>query len=159
MQCCAEVRAYLDCSPLPSVPCRGFAGDCADIPLQYADVPGSGLEFYRCRQFPNPVRPFAPTRLTPVVHNPLFGASFSRLAILNRPRIHFSCLLPQEFVRHRIIAGLLMLAVALPTKQAIQRLFELSNGSCPHTAASPIVICHEHSAAPPTVFQGVCCLL
>lgn len=48
--CCAEVRAYLECNPLPSEPCRGFTGDCADLPLQFRDIPGSGLETYECTQ-------------------------------------------------------------------------------------------------------------
>lgn len=48
--CCAEVRAYLECDALPSVPCRGFSGDCADLPLQFKDIPGSGLEAYTCKQ-------------------------------------------------------------------------------------------------------------
>lgn len=38
---------------------------------------------------------------------------------------------------HRIIAGLLMLAVALPTKAIIARLFELSNGA--RADAKPIL--------------------
>jgi hypothetical protein len=35
----------------------------------------------------------------------------------------------QEVPLHRIIAGVIMLAVALPTKMVIARLFELSNDS------------------------------
>lgn len=30
--------------------------DAADLPSQFADVPGSGLEGYTCQQFPSPVR-------------------------------------------------------------------------------------------------------
>lgn len=37
---------------------------------------------------------------------------------------------------HRIIAGLLMVAVALPTKRVIERLFELSNDPAGYEGAS-----------------------
>lgn len=38
-----------------SSPCRGFTGDCSDLPNQLADVPGSPFAGgYTCLQFPAP---------------------------------------------------------------------------------------------------------
>ena len=85
--CCAEARAILDCDPVG--PCRGFSGDCADLPGQFEAVPGSGFfppGSYVCSQFPDPAK-----------------------------------------LRDKVITTLIMMAVALPTRMVISRLFEISN--------------------------------
>lgn len=46
----------LDCSLVFTEPCRGFTGDCSDLPLQFKDVPGSGPQ----RESPSPRSPGAP---------------------------------------------------------------------------------------------------
>ena len=90
--CCVEARAILECYDLPPAPCRGFTGDCADLPAQFADT-GPQNPFidsagnpYVCRQFPDPARP-----------------------------------------TDKIIVSLIMVAVALPTRSIIGRLYEVSN--------------------------------
>jgi hypothetical protein len=51
--CCDEIRALLFCDPAP-LPCRGFLGDCADIPSQF-----EGMVFVEpeteCSALPSPV--------------------------------------------------------------------------------------------------------
>lgn len=121
MQCCTEVRVFLDCSVLATEPCRGFKGcgssslvvvmspptrprdspaedtppravlaffvwhalpltpaappfrprNCADLPKQFHDVPGSGLETYVCHQFPDEAN---------VVHRIIAGLLMARFA-------------------------------------------------------------------------------
>jgi hypothetical protein len=38
VQCCAEMRAILECDPVG--PCRGYSGDCGDYATQFANVEG-----------------------------------------------------------------------------------------------------------------------
>jgi hypothetical protein len=71
---------------------------------------------------------------------------------------------------HRIIAGLLMLAVALPTKSVIERLFELSNdpvgyegalAAAMHLPATKFILnwaanCRAASAQPRKWFARAC---
>lgn len=54
----------LGCDLDPTVPCRGFEGDCADLPAQFSDLPGA-LAWRRCflhmmTKRSDPHRAFAP---------------------------------------------------------------------------------------------------
>ena len=60
--------------------------DCADLPGQFANVPGATLQFYVCHQFPDDAKTV-----------------------------------------DRLIVSLIMVAVAIPSKSMIERVFELSN--------------------------------
>ena len=63
MNCCAELKLLLDSGPdggdCPPVGlCRGFPGNCADLPDQFANVPvlpdfPDGLADYTCSAFPD----------------------------------------------------------------------------------------------------------
>ena len=54
MNCCIEVRTFLDCSPSDLDPCREFTGNCGDLLEQFKDVPDSGIpDDYECTQFPD----------------------------------------------------------------------------------------------------------
>ncbi len=63
VDCCAELKLILDSGPdggdcPPVGPCRGFAGDCADLPDQFAALPvppdyPDGLADYTCHAFPD----------------------------------------------------------------------------------------------------------
>ena len=90
--CCIEARYMLGCFEPSPAPCRGFTGDCADLPAQFDDLgPQSPFDGYVCHQFPDPL-----------------------LATL--------CPIP-----YKIVVSLIMVAVALPTRAIISRLFEVSN--------------------------------
>ena len=58
--CCAQLRAMLDdgsgavCPPDPTLPCRGFAGDCSDIIAQFTGVQDAIPADYMCHAFPDP---------------------------------------------------------------------------------------------------------
>ena len=62
--CCVEARLILDCTDPAPAPCRGFTGDCAELPAQFADV------------FPNPFEGYVrtPQRLPPSAALPQAGA-------------------------------------------------------------------------------------
>ena len=48
--CCMEARFILDCVEPAPAPCRGFTGDCADLPAQFANVVPNPFEGYvRCQ--------------------------------------------------------------------------------------------------------------
>ena len=98
--CCSEVRALLNCDPVPA-PCRGFMGDCGDIPNQFTGanlmmfvdptsspqcVPANPLIDYYCTAFPDPENPI-----------------------------------------DSFLVGLIAIAVALPTSIFCVSAFELSN--------------------------------
>ena len=63
VNCCAEVKELLNSGPdggdcPPVGPCRGFEGNCADLPEQFADIPvlpdyPNGLADYTCTAFPD----------------------------------------------------------------------------------------------------------
>lgn len=168
--CCAEVRAILDCSAITTEPCRGFTGcgagrrlsspldptprpstghlrDCvharpcalrAQGLLRPSDAvpgrpglrarelrvpPGAAPGWSVCLSFPGPQRPSHPAR----------------------PRtLQFP---DPEQPLHRLLAGLIMLAIALPTKLVIGRLFELSNGARSAAPALPAAPDGQCSAA------------
>ena len=48
--CCRDARAVLQCDPNPAMPCRGFSGECADLPVQFAELPA--MDGYVCEAFP-----------------------------------------------------------------------------------------------------------
>ena len=51
--CCMEARLMLDCEEPSPAPCRGFTGDCSDLPLQFSDVVPNPFEGYvRARSCP-----------------------------------------------------------------------------------------------------------
>ncbi len=63
MNCCAELKQLLDSGPdggdcPPVGPCRGFPGDCADLPDQFTTLPvlpdfPDGLADWTCHAFPD----------------------------------------------------------------------------------------------------------
>ena len=58
LNCCAEVRGFLGCSPSYLDPCREFTGNCGDLLEQFKDVPDSGIpDDYECTQFPDEKSP------------------------------------------------------------------------------------------------------
>ena len=48
------MRALLGCADLPPAPCRGYSGDCADLPSQFEEVVPNPLAGFQCHQFPDP---------------------------------------------------------------------------------------------------------
>lgn len=54
-ECCREIRALLSCPPDPSVPCRQFTGDCADLPSVFSALPDvpAGVASFTCRAYPD----------------------------------------------------------------------------------------------------------
>ena len=65
-QCCAEIRAILNCESATS--CLGFTGSCADLPQQFATLQGPfvygtppteypDLSIYECHAFPDDAYP------------------------------------------------------------------------------------------------------
>ena len=44
--CCMEARFILGCVDPAPAPCRGFTGDCSDLPSQFANVVPNPFEGY-----------------------------------------------------------------------------------------------------------------
>ena len=55
--CCIDAMLLLGCEPIPGTPCRGFTGDCGDLPAQFEAIPGSPLQGWVCTEFPDPAVP------------------------------------------------------------------------------------------------------
>jgi hypothetical protein len=58
--CCRELRELLGCDGGDlAAPCRGFAGDCADLQAQFVELPsevlpdGADVAGYECHAFPD----------------------------------------------------------------------------------------------------------
>jgi hypothetical protein len=66
--CCAQLRALLGCADTAlGTPCRGYAGDCADLQAQFLELPpevlppGADVAGFTCHAFPdddNPIDQF-----------------------------------------------------------------------------------------------------
>jgi hypothetical protein len=95
--CCADVRNLLSCDPNPA-PCRGFTGDCGDIPFQF-----NGMMF---------VDPIVQPQCVPV--NPLIDYYCTAFPDDENPIDSF-------------LVGLIAIAVALPVAIFCVSVFELSN--------------------------------
>ena len=98
-QCCAEIRAILGCDPVG--PCRGFAGDCADILEQFNDVQG------------------------PYVYSLGVGEPPTQQMYLNDYVCHA---FPDDaYVTDQFFVALISVAVALPVDLFLVRAFEIAN--------------------------------
>ena len=95
--CCTDVRNLLSCDPNPA-PCRGFTGDCGDIPFQF-----NGMMF---------VDPIVQPQCVPV--NPLIDYYCTAFPDDENPIDSF-------------LVGLIAIAVALPVGIFCVSVFELSN--------------------------------
>ena len=84
--CCIDAMLLLGCEPVPGTPCRGFTGDCGDLPAQFEAIPGSPLQGWVCTEFPDPAVPL-----------------------------------------HKLLASLIMMAVGIPVKVILAKMFEDSN--------------------------------
>ena len=133
VNCCAEIRSIMNSGPdggncPPAGPCRGFEGDCGDIPAQFADIPilpayPDGLADYTCEAFPNedaPIDSFLVGLIASACLRRRLRA-FSPIAAQHKP-------LPDGHT-HLSRIPLPIVAVALPVTLVLSSSFEMANDS------------------------------